>query len=398
MTRERPVCLFAHPSAELFGADRMLLESVVAAREGGYDCVVVLPEHGPLVAALREAGAQVVISQGLVLRKALLRPHGWPALVRGSLRGLGGAWRLIARVQPDCVYVNTITIPLWPLAARVRGVPSISHVHEAEASGSRLVNSALYAPHLASRRVLVNSRFSLETITRDLPALARRAHVLSNGVVGPPAPSLPREEPAPPLRVLFVGRLSPRKGPDVLLAAARILRDAGTDVRVDLLGSAFAGYEWFEEQLRAFVREHGMEGTVRLLGFLDDIWPVIAEADLLVVPSTADEPFGNTAVEGVLALRPVIASDTSGLREAAGGYATATLVPPGDASVLAAAIAEVRAQWSTVRGELRASARRAAERHAPAAYRAQVARHLAAVAGAVSGPAAAPGAGGAPRA
>lgn len=394
----RPVCLFAHPSAELFGADRMLLESIIAARESGYDCVVALPMHGPLVDALVDAGARVVISQGLVLRKSLLRPANWLTLVRSSLRGLGGALRLIARLQPDCVYVNTITVPLWPLVALLRGVPSISHVHEAEASGSSLVNRALYAPHLASKRVLVNSRFSLETLARDLPCLAARAHVLYNGVVGPVNPTLPRQQPTSPLRVLYVGRLSPRKGPHVLVEAARHLRDAGTDIQVQLLGSAFAGYEWFEEQLRAAAREHGLEDRIRFLGFRDDIWPVIEDADVVVVPSTVDEPFGNTAVEGMLALRPVIASDTSGLREAAGGYPTTWLVPPGDAAALAAALGEVRAQWSAVRGDLGTSARRAADRHAPAAYREQVAKHLGAIRGQpVSRPADVPGAARAPR-
>lgn len=372
----RPVCLFAHPSAELFGADRMLLESVVAAREGGFDCLVVLPEGGPLVASLVEAGARVVISRGLVVRKALLRPRNWSTLVRGTLRGLGGAVRLLRQAKPDCVYVNTITIPLWPIVARLRGVPCISHVHEAEASGVAIVNRALYAPHLASDRVLVNSRFSLATIARDLPPLARRSHVLYNGVVGPSRPSPPRAEPEQPLRVLYVGRLSPRKGPDVLVEAARILHDAGTPVHVSLLGSVFAGYEWFEEQLRSTVDDHGLADHVSFLGFRPEIWPVVAEADVLVVPSTVDEPFGNTAVEGILALRPVIASDTSGLREAAGGYPTTRLVPPGDARALAAALHELRGNWASMLSELRGSADRAQTRHSPEAYRERVLKHL----------------------
>lgn len=375
----RPVCLFAHPSAELFGADRMLLESVIAAADEGFDCVVVLPENGPLVSALRATGARVVISRGLVLRKSLLRPRNWPTLLRSTLRGLGGASRLISRVRPDCVYVNTITIPLWPLVARLRGVPSISHVHEAEASGSPIVNRVLYAPHLAAQRVLVNSAFSLATIVRDLPRLGRDAHVVYNGVVGPPAPSLPPVALTSPMRVLFVGRLSPRKGPDVLLEAARRLRDAGTDVRVELLGSVFPGYEWFEEDLRRFVRQHGLSDRVALLGFRDVIWPVVDGAHVLVVPSTADEPFGNTAVESILALRPVVASDTSGLREAAGDYPTARLVPAGDPGALADALAEIAAGWPTIVSQLRTSAEQAVKRHAPAAYRGQIVAHLAAV-------------------
>ncbi|MFJ6113123.1 glycosyltransferase [Agrococcus sediminis] len=375
-----PTCLFAHPGAELFGSDRMLLESVVAAREQGWRCVVALPEHGPLVDALRGAGATIVIAPSLVLRKALLRPSGWPALVRSTLRGTASAWRIVARARPDAVYVNTITIPLWPVVARLRGVPSISHVHEAEASGSRLVNALLYAPHLLSRRVLANSAFSLRTIAASLPALARRAVVVANGVAAPADPAPPRARLDGPLRVLYLGRLSPRKGPQVLVAAARLLRERGVAAHVGLLGSAFAGYEWFEDELRASAREAGLGDAVAFHGFHDDVWAFVDACDVLVVPSTIDEPFGNTAVEGILALRPVVASDTSGLREAAGGYPTATLVPPGDATALADALAGIVERWDEVVSGVAASAAQAQRRHAPAAYRATVSEALRAAA------------------
>lgn len=360
----------------MFGADRMLLESVIAARDAGFRCVVTVPEHGPLVAALTEAGATVLIAPSLVLRKAMLRPRGWAALASGALRGAASAWRLLGQIRPACVVVNTITIPLWPLIAALRGVPSISHVHEAEASGSTAINRVLYAPHLASRRVLVNSRFALETMARSLPSLARRARIVYNGVTAPLDPSPPRPEPTAPLRVLFVGRLSPRKGPDVLIEAARLLRDAGTALRVDILGSAFAGYEWFEADLRRAVDEAALQDVVELHGYCDSIWPHLDRADVLVVPSTIDEPFGNTAVEGILALRPVIASDTSGLREAAGGYATARLAAPGDAVALAAEIAAIAADWPRLVADVAGSRRRALERHGPEAYRTAIGEHL----------------------
>lgn len=376
-----PTCLFAHPGAELFGSDRMLIESVAAAREHGFDCVVALPEDGPLVDALRETGAAIVIAPTLVLRKSLLRPHNWLRLVRDTLRGLGSAWRLLTRVRPACVYVNTITIPLWPVVARMRGVPVISHVHEAEASGNAIVNRILYMPHVASRRVLVNSEFSLETIARSLPTLTARADIVYNGVSSPADPSAPRTRPDPPLRVLYIGRLSPRKGPDLLIHAARLLMDAGLDVRVDLLGSAFAGYEWFEEELRRTAHEEGVADRVVFHGFHREIWPFLAATDVLVVPSRIDEPFGNTAVEGILALRPVVASDTSGLREAAGGYSTTRLVTPGDAHAVAEALRALSEAWPEVASEVAGSAERALARHAPGVYRDAIGAQLLDVAG-----------------
>lgn len=366
----RKTVLLVHPGAEMFGSDRMLLESATGLVEAGARVVVALPSTGLLVAPLREAGAEVVILPMLVLRKVLLTPRGLPRLFRDTFRGLGSAWRLIGRLRPDAVYVSTIIIPQWPLVARLRGTRAVSHVHEAEASGNPLVNRLLYAPHLASARTLVNSRFSLDTIRRALPTLADRTRVVANGVASPEHPARPRPRLDGPLRVLYVGRLSPRKGPDLVIDAAAALQAAGRPVEVTLLGAVFEGYEWFERDLRARAAATGV--PVTFAGFHPDIWPFLADADVLVVPSRVDEPFGNTAVEGVLGLRPVIASDSSGLREAAGGYATAHLVAPDDADAIATALEEVRERWDDHVAGVAASRDEALRRHAPAVYRAGV--------------------------
>lgn len=373
MMSETPArtALLVHPGAEMFGSDRMLLESAIGLVEAGARVVVALPSRGLLDRELRAAGAEVVIIPMLVLRKVLLTPRGLPRLFRDMFRGLGAAWRLIGTVRPDVVYVSTIIIPQWPLVARLRRTRSVSHVHEAEASGNRLVNRILYSPHLASQRTLVNSNFSLDTLRSALPRLARHAQVVYNGVGSPGTPLAPRPRIDGPLRVLYIGRLSPRKGPDLVIEAAGLLHADGHDVEVTLLGAVFDGYEWFEEQLRSQAAAAGV--PVDFAGFHSDIWPFLAAADLLVVPSRIDEPFGNTAVEGILALRPVIVSDSSGLREAAGGYATAQLIPAGDAAAIAAAMSRVESEWSTVQSSVAEGRAEALRRHAPAVYRANIA-------------------------
>ncbi len=368
--------LVAHPGSELFGSDRMALESVRAFREAGDRVVVALPESGPLVDELVASGAQVVILPQLVLRKALMKPSGWLRLFRDTFRGLGSGWRLISRVRPDAIYVSTITIPEWPALARMRGIPSVTHVHEAEASGSRAINTALYVPHLLSNSVVVNSQFSLNTIRASLPSLARRAEVVYNGVLGPENPSEPRAAIEGPLRILYMGRLSPRKGPDLILSAAAMLRAEGREVEVALLGAVFPGYEWYEEQLRTQIAESDLDGHVVFLGFQPDIWPHVAHADVLVVPSRLDESFGNTAVEGILAQRPVVVSDTSGLREAAGGYETAWLIAPDDADSIAVALRDITNSWHGITANVSASAVEANFRHSPASYRAKIRRAL----------------------
>jgi glycosyltransferase involved in cell wall biosynthesis len=368
MTSPRTV-LVVHPGAEQFGSDRMMLESVIGLVATGARVVVALPTTGPLVASLIDAGASVVVIPMLVLRKALMRPRGWGMLLRDSLRGMSAAWRLISRVRPDRIYVSTITLPQWPIIGRLRRVQTITHVHEGEASAPRLLNMVLYGPHLASDRLIFNSDFSLGTATAALPALARRSRVVYNGVAGPSDPVSPRTSLGSTLRIVYFGRLSPRKGPDVLLEAAARLRRDDVAATVTILGSAFSGYEWFEAQLRERADAEDLRGAVEFLGFRPEVWQVLAESDVVVVPSVDDEPFGNTAVEGILARRPVIASDTSGLREAAGGYSTTMLVGPGDPDALATALREVADSWDDLTAQVEAAAARARDRHAPQAYR-----------------------------
>lgn len=367
--------LFAHPGAELFGSDRMLLESVRGAVEAGGSCLVALPQHGPLEDALRAIGARVAIAPMLVLRRSLLRPRGWPRLVLDAVRGASAAWRLLGEARPSSVYVSTVTLPLWPVVARARGIPAVTHVHEAEASSGRLRNAVLYAPHLLARRTIANSAFTAATMRRSLPALARGCAVVPNGVEGPEHPRPPRASIDGPLRILFVGRLSPRKGPDVALRAAALLAERGIASTLDVVGAPFAGYEWFEDELRAAAAATPAV-RIRFHGFVDDVRPHLADADVLVVPSTAEESFGNAAIEGVLAMRPVVASDTSGLREAAEGCGSVRLVPPGDAAALADALQDVAERWASLVGEVGADRERVRSRHAPERYRAAIATQL----------------------
>jgi hypothetical protein len=163
--------------------------------------------------------------------------------------------------------------------------------------------------------------------------------VVHNGVPGPDLP------PAPPSadgtrRIVLVGRLSPRKGTDVAVEALALLRAQGRDVELELCGSVFPGYEWFEEQLRARAAAPDLAGAVRFSGYTSPTWPALARAEVVLVPSRA-EPFGNAAVEAQLAGRPVIASAVQGLAEIVTSGETGLLVPPDDATALAAAIATV---------------------------------------------------------
>jgi GT2 family glycosyltransferase len=369
----RPRVLVAHPGAELYGSDRMMLESVDGLIAAGVDVTVAVPGPGPLVDELARRGVRVALCAMPVLRKSALRPWGFARLLVTALRGVVPAVGLIRRHGRAGVYVSTVTVPSWLILGRLLRRSVTCHVHEAERSAPRAVRQLLALPTRCAQRVIVNSEYSLDVLAEVAPGVRRRARVVYNGVTGPARPALPRQTLTGPIRLLYVGRLSPRKGPDVALATARALVTRGLDVQLELLGAVFPGYEWFEEQLRADSAGGELAGRVRFTGFDPDVWPRLEAADIVLVPSVLDEPFGNTAVEAALAARPAVVSNTSGLREAADGYQAAVLVEPGDALGLADAVERIVNDWSTYASWAETDSVQMRERYSPARYRAEIA-------------------------
>ncbi|WP_101847514.1 glycosyltransferase family 4 protein [Zhihengliuella sp. ISTPL4] len=371
--------LLVHPGWELFGSDRMLLETATALRERGEPVVVVLPRRGPLVDELQALGAQVLLPPMFVLRKSSLRPRNWLRSARDAVQGFAASIAIVRRLRPRSIYVSTIVLPTWPLVGRLSRIPTVTHVHEAEASASRWVNLALYAPHLAAHRVVANSRFTLQTVQAALPALARRAAVIPNGVAAPSEIDEPRPY-VDRLRIGYVGRLSHRKGPDLAIEALAELAAAGVDADLHLVGAAFVENAGYERELRERAEALGVGDRVTFLGFQSDVWPFLAGIDVLVVPSRQDESFGNTAVEGVLAARPVVASDIPGLREAVGTYQSVAFTTPGESQELAAALRSVVDGWEERRADALSARASALHRFAPATYRRTTAEFLTSVA------------------
>ena len=115
---------------------------------------------------------------------------------------------------------------------------------------------------------------------------------------------------------------------------------------LDLVGGAFADYEWFEDDLRrAGRRGPVVSGRIRRRrGVIAQVWDTLDSADIALVPSRA-EPFGNVAVEAQLAARPVVASAVQGLNEIIDDGRNGRLVEPGNAVALADSIQAVIDGW-----------------------------------------------------
>ena len=350
----------------------MVLETVAGLVDCGTRVVVVLPGTGPLEEALNDVGAEVRTMSMPVLRKAALRPAGLLRLLVAFLSSVAPTVQVLRSLPGAPVYVSTLTLPSWLLLARATRHRTVCHVHEAERHPSRLVSTALVLPLALAHRIVVNSRYSGTVLTDALPGLARRLTVVYNGVPAHAGGSAPATELGATLRVLYIGRISPRKGPDVAAQAVRLMHERGELVSLVVLGSTFPGYEWFEQQLHTQYRDLVEEGVIRFRPFTNEVGAALGQSDVVVVPSVLPEPFGNTAVEAMLAARPVVVSDCGGLPEAVHGQDGAQLVPPGDAPALAEALGHVSRDWARWGRVAREQQAVVADRYDPRRYRREI--------------------------
>ena len=145
----------------------------------------------------------------------------------------------------------------------------------------------------------------------------------------------------PPRRLLFAGRIEPRKGldvavralarsdPDLLLTVAGPLDDPDHAAEVRSLAAAFGvdgQIDWLGEVPRARVRE------------------LLAEHDVLVFPSTGVEAYALGLLEALAAGTIVVTSAPGGPREYLRHDENSLLFEPGDADGLAAALSRLAAE------------------------------------------------------
>jgi glycosyltransferase involved in cell wall biosynthesis len=157
-------------------------------------------------------------------------------------------------------------------------------------------------------------------------------------------------------RLLFVGRLVPVKGADVLLAALARLKGSGMDAELQLIGD---GPD--RAQLESSARSLGIAARVSFLGTRshDHVRRALQTADIVVVPSRA-MPNGQAEGSPVVTKEaqaigvPLVAASVGGIPETVPPELRHELVPPDRPDLLAARIARLWAERSDWPARVRA--------------------------------------------
>jgi glycogen(starch) synthase len=192
-------------------------------------------------------------------------------------------------------------------------------------------------------RVVISTRANLAEALPRLGIDERVTHAIPYPV------RLPAPAPIPatgPPRITFVGRLEPRKGPEVLVRAAPAVLAEVPDARFAFVGrdgiepGAPSSAAWLEAEAERL----GVRDAIELLGPREPAGVVeeLARSSLCAFPSRW-ESFGNVVAEASAVGRPVVVSDIPPFRELVLDGRSGHVVPLDDTGAWARAIVELLA-------------------------------------------------------
>jgi glycosyltransferase involved in cell wall biosynthesis len=179
----------------------------------------------------------------------------------------------------------------------------------------------------------------LSELNPDDPGVLRacRTITIPNGVADDyGAIGCPEKPVSARVRILYIGLISESKGFLVLLDAIRILKSAGIDVLVSVVGR-FASSE-LEREVMTRLSSQGLADQFVFHGVLTG--PAkhdqYLKADIVCFPTFFEsESFGLVAVEGMQFATPVVATKWRGVQSIVRDGETGFLVPPRDSHALA---------------------------------------------------------------
>lgn len=310
---------------------------------GKFDIFVVDPYANPDYAEqLKQADIAIYFTQPLFKKPYIGGKNTWKRLFKLffavpkiiKIRRMFAA--AIAEINPDCIYSNQpSTSLLLGLVAPLHRIPLIYHAHGYAKVGD-ISRFAVKFLNTSARAIIAVSKQTAD-ILRQAGVRSDIIHVCHNAVCIAEIQHLAQLPVSKPLPVknrgqivfLLPAMIQHIKGQHLAIEALAKVAEKGHDVTLWLAGDvATGGDKKYLEELHATVNERHIAQRVHFLGWRDDIYQVMAAADVILLCSTQCESFGLVLAEAMALSKPCIGANIGGIPEVISDKQTGLLFTP----------------------------------------------------------------------
>lgn len=315
--------LYLHAGAEMYGADKILLELVTGLDKSKFHPIVVLPNDGILKDKLIENGIETYVVHYPILRRKYFNLKG---IINYGLSYFGKSneiVKLLKNKKIDIIHANTTAVLEGIYLKKKLKCKLIWHVHEIILKPAIINKTISYligkyadkcvAVSEAVKKHLIDSKF----IDED------KVEVIYNGVDTERFnPSVENEYlykewniPNEAVKVGMIGRINAWKGQNDFLDAAEGLMKKYSNLYIFIVGSAFAGEEWRVDELKKKIADSQNKDRIIFSEFRTDTPEIHSFFDVLVLPSTNPDPLPTVVLEAMGCGTPVVGYNHGGVTE-----------------------------------------------------------------------------------
>jgi len=216
------------------------------------------------------------------------------------------------RERFDIVHIHQPVDPLLPLlATKYFKAPKVGTFHTYQEKNFWLeIFKEQAQPYFQRLDALIAvSKWAKEFISKYFQG---DFHIIPNGIdtkrFSPEVEAFPEYKNDKDFKILFLGRMDPRKGFKYLLKAFPLIYQKFTNVKIIVVGNGILRH-WYRLSLPSI-----LASRVEYKGFVPfgDVPRYYASCDLYCSPATMGESFGIVLLEAMATGKPVVASDIPG--------------------------------------------------------------------------------------
>ncbi|KJQ62986.1 glycosyltransferase family 4 protein [Streptococcus oralis] len=337
--------LYLHAGAEMYGADKVLLELIKGLDHKEFEVHVILPNDGVLVEALRQVGAQVSVLDYPILRRKYFNPKGIVDYIR-SYNFYAKQIALYAQEHSiDMVHNNTAAVLEGIYLKRKFKLPLIWHVHEIIVKPkaiSDFINMLMgrYADKIVTVSQAVANHIKQSPFIKD-----SQVKVIYNGVDNtvyyPMDASSIREKfdiAQDALVIGMIGRVNAIKGQNDFIEAVEPLLEKNKKAVAFLAGGVFHGEEWRLEELDKRIASSSVVSQIHRIDYYDKTSELYNMFDIFVLPSIKPDSLPTVVLEAMACSKPVVGYNNGGIAEMVVDDKSGCLVKPNRPQELSNAI------------------------------------------------------------